>query len=270
MNSRNKYNPKYKLGLALSGGGIKGLSHAGILKALAEFDIKPDIISGTSAGSIVAALYADGHSPDMILSFFEDVTFTQMAKLGFPDGGFFSLSAFEDFLASKLRAKTFEDLKIPIRIVATDLDHGQSVVFSSGELIEPIIASCSLPILFFPKKINGTTYVDGGVFKNFPVSTIRNKCEFVIGGNCSPLMAKEYKINLLNIATRSYHFMFAANSILDQEMCDLLIEPKYIGDYTTFDVEKSGKIFDLGYSTTKELLNSDKGLEFLEELKQAD
>jgi len=244
----------YKIGIALSGGGIKGLCHAGVLKALEEKNIKPDIISGVSAGAIVGALYADGYTPDEIAELFEDISFRQMTNFHIPDGGLFRIDAFEDFMSRTLRAKTFEELKIPLRIVATDLDKGQSVTFTEGDLIDPIIASCSIPVLFIPKKINGVNYVDGGVLKNFPVSTISDDCEKVIGINASPIVAEEYKLSIMNVEACTYHFMFKANILSDKELCDLLIEPVDMGNYDTFDVDKGREIFELGYISTKELL----------------
>lgn len=244
----------YKTGFALSGGGIKGLCHAGVLKALEEKGIFPDIISGVSAGAIVGALYADGYSPDEIAALFEDISFRKMTKFRIPEGGLFRIDAFEDFMFKTLRAKTFEELRIPLRIVATDLDKGKSVVFDKGNLIDPIVASCSVPLLFTPKRINGVHYVDGGVLKNFPVSTIRDDCRTVIGINASPLVADEYKLSLLNVASRTYHFMFKANILADKEFCDLLIEPVDMGNYDTFEVEKGREIYELGYKSAGDIL----------------
>lgn len=246
----------YKIGIALSGGGIKGLCHAGVLKALEERGIKPDIISGVSAGAVVGALYADGYTPDEIAKLFEDITLRNMTKMHVPDGGFFKMDVFQDFLFKKLRAKTFEELAIPLRVVATNLDKGRSVVFTSGNLIDPIVASCCLPILFSPKIIDGVHYVDGGVLKNFPVSTIRNDCEKVIGVNASVKVADEFKLSIINVASRSYDLMFKANILHDKELCDLLIEPLDVGHFATFDTEKGREIFDLGYKSTKKLLKS--------------
>lgn len=245
---------KYKIGVALSGGGIKGLCHAGVLKALDEYGVTIDVISGVSAGSIVGALYADGYAPDEIAAMFEDISFRQMTKFQIPDGGIFRIDSFEQFLEKHLRARTFEELKIPLRVVTTDLDKGKSVTFTKGDLIPPIIASSSVPVLFSPKVIDGVRYVDGGVLKNFPVSTIREDCEIVIGINSSPLVAKEYKPSLMNVASRTYHFMFKANILHDKELCDFLIEPVDMGNYETFDVEKSREIFDLGYKEAKKIL----------------
>ena len=257
MDTLNIFNQKpYKTGIALSGGGIKGLCHAGVFKALEEQGIIPDILSGVSSGAVVAALYADGYTPDEIAKLFEDISFRQMTKIQIPDGGFFRIDAFQKFLNKTLRAKTFKDLKIPLRIVATNLDKGQSVVFSSGKLVDAIIASCSIPVLFTPKIIDGVHYVDGGVLKNFPVSTIRDDCEKVIGINASPMVADEYKPSILTVASRTYHFMFKANILHDKELCDLLIEPVDMGNYDTFDVDKGREIFELGYLNARQLLQT--------------
>lgn len=244
----------YQIGIALSGGGIKGLCHAGALKALEETGIKPDIISGVSAGAIVGALYADGYTPDEIAEIFEHVEFRKMTKLQVPAGGFFRTDRFEKFLGSKLRAKTFEELKIPLRIVATDLDKGESVVFTSGKLLPVIMASSCIPVLFSPRVINGVHYVDGGVLKNFPVSVIRGDCEKVIGINASPLVVDDYKMSVMGVAMRTYHFMFKANILTDKELCDFLIESVGMENYEIFDTEKSREIYNLGYETAKKMI----------------
>ncbi|MDP4237932.1 MAG: patatin-like phospholipase family protein [Bacteroidota bacterium] len=255
MDLINLFNRKpYKIGIALSGGGVKGLCHAGVLKALEEVGIKPDIISGVSAGSLVGALYSDGYTPDEIAVCFEEISFRNMTKIRIPHGGFFKTDIFQDFLFKTLRAKTFEELAIPLRVVTTDLDRGRSVTFKSGQLIDPIVASCTVPVLFSPKMINGVHYVDGGVFKNFPVSTIREDCDKVIGINASPLVADEYKQSIINVAMRSYNFMFKANIMHDKELCDLLIEPVDMGNYDTFGIDKGREIFELGYRCAKQML----------------
>lgn len=250
----------YNIGVALSGGGIKGLCHAGVLKALEEFNIKPDLISGVSAGAVVGALYADGYTPDEIALLFEDISFRKMTKIQLPNGGIFSIKAFERFMGKTLRAKKFEDLSTPLYIVATDLDNGKSVEFNNGTLLHPLVASCSVPVLFVPKKIKGVNYVDGGVFKNFPASTIRPYCQKIIGVNASPLVADEYKLSLMNVAARTYHFMFKANILHDKDLCDLLIEPVDMGHYDTFDVEKGREIFELGYQSAKKILSEEVNL----------
>ncbi|MDO5572141.1 MAG: patatin-like phospholipase family protein [Bacteroidales bacterium] len=241
-------NKKYKLGLALSGGGAKGFAHCGALKAMEEFGLYPDIISGTSAGAIVGALYASGNTPIEICKMFMGKEFSNFAKLAIPKAGFFDHTPFMAFLNTYLHVTNFEELKIPLFVVASDLDHGKSVVFSKGKLGPSLLASCSVPIVFNPVVIDGVHYVDGGIFRNFPVVPIRDLCEKVIGINVSPLMSNDYKQSIIQIAQRSYHFLFKANTFEDKALCDILVEMEEAQQYSTFDLDNISDIFKLGYS----------------------
>ena len=237
----------YKIGLALSGGGAKGFAHLGVFKLLEESGLKPDIISGTSAGSLMGGLFADGYSADEIKNMFIGREFSEFAQLQIPKSGLFNYDRFQEFLKRHLRSKRIEDLPIPTVIVATDLDRGCSHEFRSGPIVEAVTASCCMPIVFSPVLINGVHYVDGGLFRNFPVSTIRDECEYVIGVNVSPLIPQRYKQTLLHIAERTYHYVFKANAIEDRELCDILIEAKEVGLYKTFDLENINLISEIGY-----------------------
>ncbi len=237
----------YKIGLALSGGGAKGFAHLGVFKLLEESGLKPDIISGTSAGSLMGVLFADGYSADEIKNMFIGREFSEFAQLQIPKSGLFNYDRFQEFLKRHLRSKRIEDLPIPTVIVATDLDRGCSHEFRSGPIVEAVTASCCMPIVFSPVLINGVHYVDGGLFRNFPVSTIRDECEYVIGVNVSPLIPQRYKQTLLHIAERTYHYVFKANAIEDRELCDILIEAKEVALYKTFDLENINQISEIGY-----------------------
>ena len=237
----------YKIGLALSGGGAKGFAHLGVFKLLEESGLKPDIISGTSAGSLMGVLFADGYSADEIKNMFIGREFSEFAQLQIPKSGLFNYDRFQEFLKRHLRSKRIEDLPIPTVIVATDLDRGCSHEFRAGPIVEAVTASCCMPIVFSPVLINGVHYVDGGLFRNFPVSTIRDECEYVIGVNVSPLIPQRYKQTLLHIDERTYHYVFKANAIEDRELCDILIEAKEVGLYKTFDLENINLISEIGY-----------------------
>jgi predicted acylesterase/phospholipase RssA/glycosidase len=247
MNHVNFKPKKYKLGLALSGGGAKGFAHIGVFRLLEECKLTPDIISGTSAGAIAGVLFADGYSSAEIQDLFTGREFSEFAQLQIPKDGLFDNKRFHTFLEHCLRAKRFEDLKIPLVVVATDLDNGKSHEFRSGPIADAVVASCSIPIIFSPVEINGIHYVDGGLFRNFPVSTIRKECERVIGVNVSPLIPQKYKQTLWGIAERSYHYVFRANTLEDRTMCDILIETEETGAYKTFDLENIDSIAGIGY-----------------------
>ncbi|RHJ93459.1 patatin-like phospholipase family protein [Parabacteroides bouchesdurhonensis] len=237
----------YKLGLALSGGGAKGFAHIGVFKMLEECTLKPDIIAGTSAGALMGTLFADGYTADEIKELFTGREFSEFAQLQIPKAGLFDSKRFRYFLKRHLRTKNIEDLQIPMVIMATDLDNGESHEFRSGPVVEAVTASCSIPIIFSPVVINGVHYVDGGLFHNFPVSIIRGECDKIIGVNVSPLVPQKYKQTIFHIAERSYHYMFRANTLEDRDMCDVLIEAEEFGLYKTFDLENVETIARIGY-----------------------
>ncbi|MDR2692053.1 MAG: patatin-like phospholipase family protein [Dysgonamonadaceae bacterium] len=246
---------KYKLGLALSGGGARGFAHLGALKAIEDFGLKPEVIAGTSAGALAGALYADGYAPEEIIKLFVGKDLMEFAAFQMPVTAIFSMSGFRRFLKKHLHAKNLEDLPVPLKVVVTNLDEGKSAVFDTGTIIDAVVASCSIPILFNPVVINGVNYVDGGIFKNFPVSTIRGLCDKVIGVNVSPLVSKKYNKTIMQIAERSYHYMSRTNTLLDRTLCDVLIEITDLAYFKTFDLVKSEKIFKMGYGYTQKALS---------------
>ncbi len=247
---------KYDIGYALSGGFIKGFAHLGFMQALHEHGIRPDILSGVSAGALAAVFYADGKEPYHIVELFEHHSFTELTTFSINKQGLLKLDSFIDFLNSNLKTKRIEDLKIPTVITATDLDHGRTVSFTQGEIAERLAASCCMPILFAPLRIDDIYYVDGGLLMNLPVSPIRNQCRKVIALNVDPLTADEYNKNVISIALRAYHFIFQANTLPQKAMADLLVESYGLEEYSNRELEKAEEIFERGYTTATELLDN--------------
>jgi NTE family protein len=251
----------YKIGLALSGGGSRGFAHIGVFRLLEEYGIRPDIIVGTSAGALTGSLFADGYTADEIEHLFNGREFTDFAKIQIPKSGLFDSNRFSDFMKEHLHEKNIEDLKIPLVVVATDLDNGKGHAFTTGSVAETVRASCSVPIMFSPVLIDGTHYVDGGLFHNFPVSIIRESCEVVIGVNVGPYIPREYSQNLYSIAERSYHYIFQANIHEDRKRCDILVEPENLYN-RMFDLKSVETIAYMGYkaaaSAFSKFLNENK------------
>lgn len=252
--TNNYFSRKHPIGFALSGGFIKGFAHLGVMQSLLEHDIRPQILSGVSAGALAAAFYADGNEPYHVLDYFAGHKFQDLTKLVIPKVGLFDLTEFIDFLRTNLRAKRIEELRMPLIITATDLDHGKSVHFHKGNLAERVAASCCIPVLFAPVQIEGTYYVDGGILMNLPVTTIRRVCERVVAINVSPLVAPKYKMNIVSIAMRSYNFMFRSNTFPERDKADLLIEPYNLSGYSNHELDKAEEIFMQGYNTANETL----------------
>lgn len=256
LNLFNK--PTYKLGLAMSGGGARGFAHAGALLAFQRLGIQPDIVAGVSAGSVVAVMYAAGVPPKEILKMFQELKFNDLTELSVPKDGFFKLDKFKTFLRKHIPYRNIEDLPIPTVIGATDFDHGEWVAMTSGDIVECVTASCSIPIVFPPARINGVRYVDGGVLHNLPSIAIRDKCRYLIGINCSPLAAGHHKNNLMDIALRSYDLVARTNVVKDMGLCDLTIQTDEIAGYKVFNLKEIERVFRIGYRRTLDVLMSNK------------
>ena len=236
------------LGYALSGGGAKGFAHLGALKVLEKCGLKPDVIAGMSAGSLAGVFYADGYHPEEILELFREKEFREFAELAIPKTGLFKSTGLHGFLKKNLRAHRFEELQVPFYAVATDWKRAQTVVFSEGDdLVDAVVASCSVPIVFQPQYIHDVPYVDGGLLKNFPVSVIREQCRYVIGVNVAPIIPVAEKDTIRTMAERTFNLMSNANTLIDKTYCDILIETEGVERYTMFDLNNMDKITETGY-----------------------
>jgi NTE family protein len=244
----------YKTGLVLSGGGARGFAHLGLLQALNEVGILPDVISGTSAGALVGVLYADGYSPVEILKILNPGSRLDFMRPALPREGLLQIGGIIKIMKNSLRAKTFEELKIPLYVTATDLNNGKAVYFSSGDLLEPVIASASIPVLFQPVTINNILYVDGGVLDNLPLHPIENNCSFLIGSFVNPVGYIEKISGLINIAERTFMLSMSKEIYEKSKKFDLFIAPPELVSYKILDPEKAEELFMIGYNITKEKL----------------
>lgn len=244
----------YKLGIVLSGGGARGLAHCVALQAFEEMGLRPDIMAGVSAGSVVTAMYAAGLKPQDILKIFTDAKFGDFAELAVPRDGFFSMDGFRRMLRRTIPYKNLSDLPLPAVVCATDLDHNKPVAFTEGDIADCVSASCSIPIVFKPVKIGGVTYVDGGVTANLPAWALRDKCKYLIGVNCSPLPRRGRAGSILDIAQRTYDLLVKNNSIPQMELCDLAISLNDIANYKVFNLREIKRVYQLGYDDTMHTL----------------
>jgi NTE family protein len=245
----------YNCGLVLSGGGARGFAHLGVIQALNEAGIFPDVLAGTSAGAIVGALYADGYSPREIMRIMNSTNKLHYFSLTVPSGGLLQISGIIRILKENLRAKTFEELKIPLYVTATDLNNGKAVYFSEGALLHPVIASASIPVIFKPLVINNVQYVDGGVLDNLPIRPIENKCHFLIGSFVNPTGYEENINSLVHIAERTFLLSMSKEVAEKAKRFHIMIAPPELRNYKILDPEKSEEVFEVGYRATVEKLN---------------
>ena len=244
-----------KIGLALSGGGARGIAHIGAVKALMERGIKPDIISGTSSGAFVGAMLAHGYSPDEIIEMILKTSFYPYLRLGFGVSGLLQMNRLETVLRKYIPENTFESLQIPLVVTATDIVSGSEIQFRSGELAIPVLASCCIPGIFSPIRFKGHELVDGGVLNNLPVEPIMQEVDFLIGIHCNPFTLDKPLKRTTEIVYRSLILAMHSKTKERFGKCDLLIEPAELSRFSIFDFRKAGQLFDVGYAYTRRVLD---------------
>jgi NTE family protein len=247
-----------KIGMVLSGGGVRGVAHIGAIKALEEHGIMPTHISGTSAGAIVGALYAYGYDWKDILDFFKKLQIFDIKKFAINKPGFLDTEKFYPFFKTYLIDDDFRSLKKKLNVTATNILNGKLEVFSKGELIRPILASAAFPGIFAPVKIRDSYFVDGGALNNFPVEQLKSKCDFIIGiyvNGFDAISIRDLKYSY-NVLERTFKLKSIKEDLAKFTDCDLVIYPKTVSKYSTFDKKNIDAIFDLGYNVAKEVLKN--------------
>ena len=234
-------------GYALSGGGIRGVAHLGIIKCLEEEGIRPSIVSGTSAGAIVGAFYCAGYKPDKILDIIIKTRLMNVLGLAFNWQGLLSLDKTEKVFTKYFSGNSFEELKIPLIVTATNGRTGKIKYFTRGNLIRPILASSAIPVIFKPVEIDGESYIDGGILNNMPAEPLIGKCDMIFGMNCNPVDADFSGDNMKVYMERTFMLAINSNIMASRQYCDFFIEPQNISKYGALDFGKAEEIFNKGY-----------------------
>ncbi len=237
------------LGLVLSGGGVRGIAHIGLLQALEENGIRPQAIAGTSAGALVGALYAAGHKTEAMLQFFKNTPIFNFSFYSTEKPGLLDSMKYRVFFESYFNTDRFSALNIPLFIAVTDLANAQSHIFSEGELINPLLASAALPPLFSPLEIRGVLYSDGGILNNFPVNTLKGKYKHLIGSYVSPvpMLSKEYFSTTLKTVRRVADLRLYAEAKSKFGQCDFVFIPQEIGHINLLNTKKIDWVYKKGY-----------------------
>lgn len=245
-----------KLGIVLSGGGVRGMAHIGLLKALREFGIEPDYISGASAGALVGALYAADYTSEEMLDFFKKTPIFQFSFYSISKPGLLDIEKYEIFFGEYFPNNDFKALRKRLFITTTDIAKAEIHYFSEGELIRPLLASAAIPPIFTPVEINGRYHSDGGIMNNFPIEPIESICDRIIGCNVSPATKRnnEDLKTSYQIFWRSTELTYHSQNMHKLPLCDFLLEPSELVEFNIMDTRYIDKAFEIGYQRAVEAL----------------
>lgn len=215
-----------KVGLALGSGGARGFAHLGVLKALTEHSIPVDMIAGSSMGALIGCFYAFGHDITQLIKL--STAFKRQHYLDFtvPKMGFIAGKRVKNMIKLFMQGKDLEELNIPVAVIATDLQTGEKVVFKEGPIAEIVRASISIPGIFIPEKIDGRSYIDGGVSDRVPVATVKEMgADLVIGVDVSRINKKVEIQTVYDVIMQSIDIMQKEIALAREVESDIMILP---------------------------------------------
>lgn len=217
-----------RLGLALSGGASRGVAHTGVIQTLLKQGIRPAVVAGCSSGAIAGAFYCANVSYDKQLEFAQRLRWRSVRMLGIPKMGFFQPGEMERFLREVLGDIQFEDLDIPLAVMATDFRTARSIVFREGPVAWALSASASIPVVFSPVIDGKRVLVDGGLTDNLPAQVCRVMgADVVLGVNVLPGFSRERHFrNMFDIALGTFDLLALPSTDRGSRAADLTVVPQ--------------------------------------------
>jgi NTE family protein len=219
-----------RIGLALGGGAARGFAHIGVIQVLEENGIRADLVAGTSAGSLVAALYASGRSGLEMASLAMTMDEGAITDWSFPTRGLIRGEALARYVREQTGGKTIEQMRLPLGIVATDLDSGNAILFQRGDTGMAVRASSAVPAVFQPVKIGAREYVDGGLVSPVPVRFARSMgAELVIAVDISSPPDGNATGDLMKMLLQTFAIMGRSINQFELRDADIVLRPSLAG-----------------------------------------
>lgn len=224
--------PAARLGLALGSGAARGFAHIGVLQVLEEAGIRPDLVVGTSAGSVVAALYAGGFNAQRLQLVAQGMDEASLSDWRLPlfRPGVLKGEALARFVRDHLKGRNIEQLPMPLGVVATDLQSGEPVLFQRGDTATAVRASSAIPALFEPVTIQGRVYVDGGLVSPVPVRFARQMgAEVVVAVDISTPPQGQPVQDTFQILMQTFSIMGQSLNSFELSQADVVVKPDLTG-----------------------------------------
>jgi NTE family protein len=244
-----------EIGVALGGGFARGMAHIGVLKVLEEEGIPVRMVAGTSVGALIGAAYCSGVSIEELEKVAHSVRFTTFARWTVSRYGFASNDRMVSFLTRTLKVKTFEELRIPLGVTATDFNSGEGVVFHSGSIIDPVRASCAYPGMFLPVEIRGRFLVDGMLSHPVPTSPLHEMgADRVLAVHLKGQWSKNgAPRHLFDVIGQSFAIAQDQMSHLWRGAADVVVEPDVAG-FAYDDFKRAGELIRSGEVAMRQAL----------------
>lgn len=244
------------LGIALGGGGARGIAHIGVLRAIEENGIQVSYISGTSIGALVASYYAFGKSIDDISDIGEALDFTSVIGLSLQKRGLFSTRSLEKMIIRDLGDVDIADAKIPLAICTTDISTGEQVILERGNLAKAVCASTAIPGIFVPVEIDNRILVDGGISENVPVSLLdKMGAGFTIGVSLNAHQEYSPPKDMIAIMSNAIDIAIDLRTIDQLKMADFTISLN-LNSYSRMDnSDRFDELYAEGYRCTQESIS---------------
>ena len=219
-----------RVGLALGGGAARGFAHIGVIEVLEEAGIRPDLVVGTSAGSLVAALYASGKTGNEMATLAQNMDESAITDWAFPGRGMIRGEALARYVRDQTGGRTIEQMKLPLGIVATDLDSGAPILFQRGDTGSAVRASSAVPAVFQPVKIGTREYVDGGLVSPVPVRFARQMgAELVIAVDISSPPDGAPTGDMMKLLLQTFSIMGKSINQFELRDADIVLRPGLLG-----------------------------------------
>jgi NTE family protein len=244
-----------KIGIALGGGAARGQAHIGVLKAFEEEGVPIDFIAGTSVGSLIGALYCAGYDWKDIQVLSRQIKWGDLVSFGLPRKGFMNPDKMEKLLTKLIYGKEFKDMQVPFAAVAVDLNSGEEIVFDGGPVAPAVRASCSIPGIFTPARIDDKYYIDGGIVNSVPSDVVRSMgADFVIGVdlNSDRIQEGEPK-HLLDVLYYTFQILVKNNVQRGINDSDVIIAPDLTG-YSYRNMNCLDELIKLGEDAARAIL----------------